>query len=139
MATNSRKGRPLKAATEKVSHRIMVNLNRDDYARLMQSYDPAVYPSKAAYYRARMVDQSIQVRQRNSSLDALIPVLVEHNEELRRTGVNLNQVVHHLNTYKAPALKEEVLQLLLAVKESTELQEKTRVILQEINDKWLQE
>ena len=134
-----RNGRPPKSATDRVTHRLMVNLTRDDYARLMRNYDSTVYPSKAAYYRARMVDQRVQIRMRNSSLDELVPVLAEYNEALRRIGVNLNQVVHQLHTHPVPARQEAVLQLLFAVRESTKLQEETREILQEINDKWLRE
>jgi hypothetical protein len=137
MSNSSRKGRSLKAATEKVSHRLLVNLKRADYERLMQAYDPAIYPSKSAYYRARLIDRRLQVRTRNSSLDELVPVLVDYAEEVRRIGVNLNQLVHHLNTYQGAARREEVLQLLRAVRESTQVQEKTRGLLQEINEKWL--
>ena len=139
MPRKSRKGLALKTDAEKVSHRVMVNLNKVDYEELMKGYDAEIYPTKSTYYRARMVDQQVQVRTRNTSLDALVPVLVEHNEELRRIGVNLNQVVHHLNTYKAPALQREILRLLILVKESTEVQEQARKLLQQINDKWLQE
>ena len=131
-------GRPLKERAEKVSKRIMVNLVEADYNRLMKSYDPSIYPSKASFFRARMVEQEVTVRTRNSSLDELVPVLVEHNEALRRTGVNLNQLVHHLNTYKAPALQKEVLQLLLLVKETAQIQEKSRTVLHQINEKWSQ-
>lgn len=139
MPRTSRKGQPLKPAAEKVAHRVMVNLNQADYDELMKGYDPAVYPTKSMYYRARMVDREVQVRTRNRSLDDAVPVLVEHNEELRRIGVNLNQVVHHLNTYKAPALQREMLRLLVLVKESTVAQEAARNLLQQINEKWLHE
>ena len=131
-------GRPLKAKAEKVTKRIMVNLVEADYRRLMQSFDESLYPSKAAYFRARMVNQEVSVRTRNSSLDDLVPPLVEHNEELRRTGVNLNQLVHHLNTYKAPALQKEVLQLLIAIRKLAKIQQESQLILHQINEKWSQ-
>ena len=138
MEEQSKMGRPAKPQGERVTRRLMVNLIETDYQRVMKGYDASIHPSKAAYYRARMVSQQIEVKTRNASLDDLIPILIEHNEELRRTGVNLNQLVHHLNTYKAPALKGEVLQLLKMIKQAVEVQQKSQSILHEINEKWLQ-
>jgi hypothetical protein len=139
VATKSRKGRPLKPANERATRRLAVNLNQADYERLMRDYDATIYPKKSMYYRARMIDQAVTVRHRNQSLEDAIPTLVAHNEELRKIGINLNQMVRHLNTYKSPALKSEVLKLLLLVQQSTKIQDESKTILHEINHKWLSE
>ena len=137
MSTNtSRKGRPLKAAAEKLDCRTEVNLTRSEYNRVMADYDQTVYPTKTSYFRARVVDRSIQKRAINANLEQLEHALVTTNEELIRIGVNINQLTKHLNTYKAAARQSEVLALLklfVAVQEKTDAIQHT---IHEIHEQW---
>ena len=136
MASKSRKGIPLKKADEKLTQRLRVNLTLGELRQVMADFDPLMYPTKAAYFRARMVDQSITKRVVNANLETLERALVDSNEELNRIGVNINQIAKHLNTYKSVALKDEVLILIKHFVSAQETMNKMQNIIHEIHEKW---
>ncbi len=118
------RGRPSKEAKDRrTSHRVMVNLNPADYEKAMAAWDPHVYPSRASYMRARLCAGEIKVRTWDQSLEAGLERLHEHNDLLRRIGVNLNQLVKHMNEHKSGASRAEVAQLARVVGECLRAQE----------------
>ena len=136
MSNNTRKGRPLKAAAEKLTHRTEVNLSKTEYDRVMADYDATFYPTKTAYLRARVVDKSVKKRVVNANLERLEKALVDSNEELNRIGVNINQIAKHLNTYKSAAYKNEVVSLLKLFVAAQQTMDKMQTTIHEIHEKW---
>ena len=136
MTSKSRKGKPLKKADEKLTQRLRVNLTPGELRQVMVDFDPLTYPTKAAYFRARMVDQSITKRVVHANLEALEKALVDSNEELNRIGVNINQIAKHLNTYKSVALKDEVLMLIKYFVSAQKTMDKMQNTIHEIHEKW---
>lgn len=136
MSNSNRKGRPLKAAAEKLTYRTEVNLSRTEYDRVMADHDPSFYPTKTAYLRARVLDKSIKKRAVNDNLERLERALVATNEELNRIGVNINQIAKHLNTYKSAEHKSEVLALLKLFVEAQKSMDKMQDTIHEIHEKW---
>lgn len=103
-----RRGRPLKPAAEKVVHRLRVNLNLAEYTAVMAGWDPLVYPTHAAYFRARMCDREIRVRTRDASIDDGVLALSNHSDTLHKLGVNVNQIARRLNAHGSAASKTDV-------------------------------
>ncbi len=136
VSKNNRKGRPLKAATEKLTYRTEVNLSKSEYNAVMADYDPIFYPSKTAYLRARVVDKDIKKRVVNANLERLEQALVNSNEELNKLGVNINQIARHLNTYKSAEYKSEVLSLLQLFMSAEKVMYKMQGTIHEIHQKW---
>ncbi len=136
VSKNNRKGRPLKAATEKLTYRTEVNLSKSEYDAVMADYDPIFYPSKTAYLRARVVDKDIKKRVVNAILERLEQTLVNSNEELNKLGVNINQIARHLNTYKSAEYKSEVLSLLQLFMSAEKVMYKMQGTIHEIHQKW---
>ena len=112
MPTNNRKGKALKTDAEKLTKRLTLNLTEEEERMVMADYDEFVYPRKSMYLRARVLDKKIKKRVVNANLEKLEHTLVESNEVLNRIGVNVNQIAKHLNTYKTPAYKNEVMTLI---------------------------
>ena len=136
MSKNNRKGRPLKAVTEKLTYRTEVNLSKSEYDAVMADHDPTFYPTKTAYLRARVVNKDIKKRVINANLERLELTLVESNEELNRIGVNINQIARHLNTYKSAEYKSEVLALLQLFLSAQKTIDKMQGTIHEIHEKW---
>ena len=136
MANSTRRGRPLKDAADKIAHKTQLNLTEREYREVMADYDKRTYRTKTAYLRARVLDKSITVRTVNANLETLEQALVSTVEELNRVGVNVNQLAKHLNTYKTPAQKSEVLQLLKLFVKVQALTETIKDTVHEIDDKW---
>ena len=121
-----RRGGPLKPAAEKVVHRLRVNLNQAEYETIMQGWDPLVYPTKAAYFRARMCDREIRVRTRDASIDDGVLALSNHSETLHKLGVNVNQIARRLNAHGSAASATDVETLLKMLAACITAQEASR-------------
>ena len=89
----------------------MINLTKAEFERVTADWDPNVYRSRAAYFRARLCDRAIKITTWDRSLDGAYAVLAGHGEGLRKIGVNLNQLAKHFNTTKAAARPGEVARL----------------------------
>ena len=135
MSDQRGRGRPTKPTSEKVTHRVRVNLTKHEYDALMSEYLPISYRSKTAYFRARLLDQSIEKRVVNANLESLEEALVATTEELHRIGVNINQIAKYLNTHKKPAENKEVISLIKLFQEvrlkATSIQETVHKMSQE--------
>ena len=136
MPRASRKGKPLKAPEEKLTARLRINVTPGEHRRIMASFDPLTYPTKSAYLRARVVEQSITQRVVHANLEQLERALVDSNEELTRIGVNINQIAKHLNTHKSVPLKEEVLMLIKLFVAAEQRMDQMHDIIHEIHEKW---
>ena len=138
-ATQPRKdrgGRPLKAPHEKIAKRVLLSFTQAQYDAVMADYDDTIYPATTDYLRARLVDKRIKKRVIHANLERLEHALVASNETLNRLGVNVNQLAKHLNTYKSPALKSEVITLLKLFVKSQETMESMHATIHEIHEKW---
>jgi len=136
MANENRKGRPLKKESDKLNKRIRINLNHEEFKAVMKDFDESEYQSRSQYIRARVLDKEIRTRSVHSNLVQLENALTDSNEELHKIGVNMNQIARHLNTYKSPAHRTEILALL---KGFIKMQKTVAVIQDTIHDihtKW---
>ena len=135
MSEQRSRGRPTKPASEKVTHRVRVNLTKQEYDVLMSEFLPVSYRSKTAYFRARLLDQSIEKRTVNANLETLEEALVATTEELHRIGININQIAKYLNTHKREAQNKEVVTLIKLFQEvrakATSIQKTVHKISQE--------
>ncbi len=136
VSKKNRQGRPLKAATEKLTYRTEVNLSKREYEAVMADHDPLFYPTKTAYLRARVVDRAIKTRVVNANLERLEGALVASNEELTDLGVNINQIARHLNTYRSAEYKSELLALLQLFGAAQKVMNKMQGTIHEIHEKW---
>lgn len=136
MPQKSRRGIPLKKAEDRMTRRLQVQVTEAEYARLMTTYDPEIYPSKAAYYRARMVAGEVTVTTRDGSLDRFMPLLGELRDHLSRIGGNINQVVRHMNTYKRPASDPELVALVKLLRANAEIMQAGNRLLHGLGERW---
>lgn len=136
MAKKSRKGVALKDPAERRTHRLQTYVTLAEKRDLMARFDANSYRSVTEYLRDRLLRGRVTVRTRDASLDEALPVLQAHNEELRSLGVNVNQVVRHLNTYRTAASPAEARALTEALTRVAECVTESQNLLHEIHERW---
>ena len=135
-SANGRRGQPLKPPEARRDRRLVVHLTANEHDAVMAMWDKAVYPSRSGYLRARLCEREIRVRTWDQNLEAGLDRLHNHNELLRRIGVNLNQLIRHMNEHKSSAGSEEVVRLAEVVGACARAQEASQRDLRVIAERY---
>lgn len=88
-------GRPPK--TDIAAHRLTVNLTDEQYARFLTLFEQSGVGSLSAFSRRRIFGDEFRVLKIDSAIIGFTAKLTELNSQIRRIGVNYNQVVEELH------------------------------------------
>jgi hypothetical protein len=88
-------GRPPK--TDTVAHRLTVNLTDEQYARFLTLFEQSGVGSLSAFIAARIFGEEFRIVKTDAATVGFTAKLTELNSQIRRIGVNYNQVVKELH------------------------------------------
>jgi hypothetical protein len=88
-------GRPPK--TDIAAHRLTVNLTNEQYARFLTLFEQSGVGSLSAFIAARIFGDEFRVVKTDAATVGFTTKLTELNSQIRRIGVNYNQVVKELH------------------------------------------
>ncbi len=119
--------------------RVTIRFTQEEFNKLHAAYSKTTCKHFNIYLRSILLHKTVTVRNRNASLDDIMPVLVLLKDELNAVGNNFNQLVRRLHTLQHVddiktwlVLNEKTKQILL--QKVTEIKLK----IAQIDDQWLQ-
>jgi hypothetical protein len=83
--------------TDQAAHRLTVNLTDEQYARFLTLFEQSGVGSLSAFIAARIFGDEFRVVKTDAATVGFTAKLTELNNQIRRIGVNYNQVVKELH------------------------------------------
>ena len=130
-----RGGRPPK--TDPAARRCSVNFTEREYANFLAMFERSGVQSKAAFIKARVFGDEFRVIKSDRGTMEYAARLTAFNAQLRKIGVNYNQVVKELHTHFSP---KKALALLYKLENLTRelvaVGERIRTLTEEFKARW---